>query len=46
MYQVTGRAWHDSLGFTPEMDLDVILHTSSDTPPSPPPHKVEVGTKT
>ena len=28
------------------MDLDVILHTSSDTPPSPPPRKVEAGTKT
>ena len=29
------------------MDLDVILHTSSDTPPSPPPpRKGEVGTKT
>ena len=27
------------------MDLDVILHTLSDTPPSPP-RKVEAGTKT
>ena len=48
MYYDTGRktwAWHDSLGFTPETDLDVILQTSSDTPTSPT-RKVEVGTKT